>query len=153
MPRLPAGLHRPAQSARNTGGRSRRTGIVPQSAFVHQVRAPIGNGSVQGIVANNGTAILAIGPQGVGTRWYPSEVQLSTSTGPTDQSMCVLYRNFIAATQEVGQTAQGGLDTVAFTRDMQPGDILYAVWHRANPGDLATITVHGDQLALTSSPV
>lgn len=126
---------------------------MPQSAFVYQVRVPIGGGSVQGIVANDGTAILPVGPQGVGTRWYPSEVQVSTTTGATDQSVCLLYRNFIAATQEAGQTQQGGLDTIAFTRDMQPGELLFAVWHRANPGDLATVTVHGDQLALTSSPV
>jgi hypothetical protein len=122
-------------------------------AFVHSVRAPIGNGSAQGIVANNGTAILAVGPQGVGTRWYPSQVQVATTTGATDQSMATLYRQFIAASQVVGQTEQGGSDTLGFTQDMQPGDLLYVVWVRANSGDLATVTVHGDQLALASSPV
>jgi hypothetical protein len=36
---------------------------------------------------------------------------------------------------------------------MQPGDLVFAVWSRANPGDLATVTMHGDQLALTADPV
>ena len=152
MPRRPRGLHPSAQSARNSGGRSRRPAIVPQEAFVHPVRSPIGNGTAQGIVANNGQAVLAIGPQGVGTRWYPSQVQVATSSGATDQSMATLYRQFVAASQIVGQTEQGGSDTLGFTHDMQPGDLLFVVWARANPGDLATVTVHGDQLALATAP-
>lgn len=153
MPRRPRGLHLSAQSARNTGGRARRPGTVPQEAFVHSVRSPIGTGAAQGIVGNNGQAVLAVGPQGVGTRWYPSQVQVATSSGATDQSMATLYRQFVAASQIVGQTEQGGSDTLGFTHDMQPGDLLYVVWHRANPGDLATVTVHGDQVALTADPV
>lgn len=153
MPRIPLGLHRAAQSARNSGGRDRRPAIVPQEAFIHPVRSPIGTGSAQGIVANNGTAVLAVGPQGVGTRWYPSQVQVSTSSGAADQSSAILYRQFVAASNVVGQTEQGGSDTLGFTHDMQPGDLLFVVWHRANPGDLATVTVHGDQVALTAAPV
>jgi hypothetical protein len=122
------------------------------AAFTRPVRSPIGAGAAQGIVANDGTAILTVGPQGVGTRWYPSQVQVATSSGPPDQSQCILYRGFIDPKQEVGVTQQGGGDTLAFTHDMQPGDLLYAAWARANPGDLVTITVHGDQLALTTGP-
>lgn len=148
MPRWPAALH--PQGVRNSGGRSRRAPITPQDEFNTHVRAPIGNGTAQGIVANNGQAILALGPQGVGTRWYPSAVVVGTSSGPPDQSQCVLYRQFIDAKQEIGRTEQGGGDTIAFTRSMQPGDLIYAMWKRANPGDLATITIEGDQYALTT---
>jgi hypothetical protein len=151
MPRWPGGLH--PQGVRNTGASSRRRPVVPQEAFVHQLRAPIGNGTAQGIIANDGTAVLAIGPQGVGARWYPSQVQVATSSGPSDQSQCVLYRQFLDPKQEIGQTQQGGGDTLCFTHDMQPGDLVFAVWSRANPGDLATVTMHGDQLALTADPV
>lgn len=153
MPRIPPGLHLHAQSARNRGGRPRRPVIVPQDAFVHQVQTPIGQGATQGLVAGDGSAMLVIGPQGIGTRWYPSQVLVATSSGVADQSACTLYRNFIDPKQEVGHTEQGGGDVLAFTHDMQPGDLLYAVWARANPGDLATLTVHGDQLALTADPV
>jgi hypothetical protein len=65
----------------------------------------------------------------------------------------VLYRQFLDPKQEIGQTQQGGGDTLGFTHDMQPGDLVFAVWSRANPGDLATVTMHGDQLALTADPV
>jgi hypothetical protein len=153
MPRIPAGLHLPAQSARNSGGRARAPAVVPMEAYAHQLRTPIGAGTAQGVVANDGTAMLSIGPQGVGTRWYPSAVLVSTSSGPPDQSQCQLYRDFIDPKQEVGQTQQGGGDTLSFTHEMQPGNLLYAVWARANPGDLVTITVHGDQLALATAPV
>jgi hypothetical protein len=126
--------------------------VVPQLAFVHQVRAPIYSGA-QGIVANDGSATLSIGPQGIGTRWYTSQVVVATSSGPSDQSECTLHLNAIQRTQVVGQTQQGGEDVLAFVHDMQPGDLLIARWQRANVGDLVSITVHGDQLALTSSPV
>jgi hypothetical protein len=146
VPRWPRGLH--AQGVRNTGGQPRRPPVTSQDQFTQHVRAPIGNGTAQGIVAGNGQAILALGPQGVGTRWYPSEVIVSTSSGPADQSECVLYRQFIDPKQEIARTAQGGGDPMAFTASMQPGDLIYAMWQRANPGDLATITMHGDQIAL-----
>lgn len=146
MPRWPRGLH--AQGVRNTGGRARRPAVLDQEEFTQHVRAPINNGIAQGIIANNGHAILSLGPQGVGTRWYPSEVLVSTTSGPADQSACVLYRQFIDPKQLIGRTEQGGGDTLAFTREMQPGDLILAHWSRANPGDLATITMHGDQIAL-----
>lgn len=153
MPRRPRGLHLSAQSARNTGGRARAPAVVPMEAFAHQVRAPIGTGTAQGLVANDGSAVLAVGPQGVGTRWYPSQVLVSTSSGPSDQSEARVYRDLIDPKQEVGQTQQGGGEVLAFTHDMQPGNLLYVVWARANPGDLVTVTVHGDQLTLSSAPL
>jgi hypothetical protein len=104
-------------------------------------------------VANDGTAILAIGPQGVGTRWYPSQVQIATSSGAADQSRATIYRQLIDPTRQIGQTEQGGSDTLAFTYSMQPGDLIYVEWVRANPGDLVTVTMHGDQTTLTAAPV
>lgn len=146
MPRVPRGLH--AQGVRNIGGKPRMPERTPQEAFTQHMRTTIQANTGQQIVSGAGKATVVIGPQGVGTRWYPSQIQVATSTGPTDSSTCTLYRNFIDAKQEIGQTLQGGGDTLGFTHDMQVGEFLYAVWVNANPGDLATLTVHGDQTAL-----
>lgn len=148
MPRWPAGLH--PQGVRTTGGRRLPPPRPGQEEFTQPVRSLIQAGTGQQIIGGGGTATVVLGPQGIGTRWYPSQVQVATSSGPTDQSTCMLYRDIIDAKQQIGQTLQGGGDTLAFTHDMQPGNLIYAVWSNANPGDLATLTVHGDQVALTA---
>jgi len=148
MVRWPAGLH--PQGVRTTPGVPWRPGRTPQEDFTVPVRTLIQSGTGQQIVGNSGAATVVLGPQGVGTRWYPSQIQVATSSGPTDSSSCTLYRDFIDAKQQIGQTLQGGGDTLGFTHDMQPGNLIYAVWMNANPGDLATLTVHGDQMALAS---
>ena len=149
MPRWPAGLH--AQGVRTRGQRGYQPPMVPQEAFTRAVRTLIQAGVGQAIVSSAGSATVVLGPQGVGTRWYPSQIQVSTTTGPVDQSSCVLYRDIVEAKHEIGQTLQGGGDTLGFTHDMQPGDLIYAVWSNANPGDLATLAVHGDQMALATA--
>jgi len=149
MPRWPAGLHQAAGSLRNTGAPGYLPPLTPMHRYTQPVRAPIGNGAGQSIVNSSGAAIVALGPSGVGTRWYPSEIQISTTTGPTDLSSCELYKLFIAPTQRIGQTLQGGGDTIGWTAQMQPGELIYAVWADANPGDLATLAIHGDQVVLT----
>jgi hypothetical protein len=115
------------------------------------VRTLIQAGTGQQIVGSGGAATVVLGPQGTGTRWYPSQIQVATTSGPTDSSSVVLYRDFIDAKQQIGQSLQGGGDTLGFTHDMQPGNLIYAVWANASPGDLATLTVHGDQIALAAS--
>jgi len=138
-----------AQTVRATGGHNRRPPVTDQRHFTQRVRAPIGNAVAQGIVAVNGTAILSLGPQGIGTRWYASQILVATSSGASDQSACTIYRQLIDPTRELGRTEQGGSDVFNFPHDMQPGDLIIAKWQRANTGDIATLTIHGDQDALT----
>lgn len=147
MPRWPRGLH--PQGVKTGAGTPYRPPRIPQDAYVNQVRTLIQAGTGQQIISGAGTATVVLGPQGVGTRWYPSQIQVATSTGPSDGSSVILYRDFINAKQQIGQTLQGGGDTLGFTHDMQPGNLIYAVWANADPGDLATLTVHGDQIALS----
>ena len=146
MVRVPAGLH--PQGVPNTGGRPFLPPRTSPLMYGKPVRAPIHDGTGQAIVSGAGAATVVLGPQGQGTRWYPSQVQVSTSSGPTDQSSCTLYRLFIDPKQAVGQTLQGGGDTLGFTHEMQPGELLYAMWANANPGDIATLTINGDQVVL-----
>ena len=148
MPRWPRGLH--PQGVRTVGGVPWRPGRTPQESYARPVRALIGTGTGQAIVNAQGAATVVLGPQGTGTRWYPSQIQVATSTGPTDGSTVTLYRDFIDQKQQIGQSLQGGGDTLGFTHEMQPGNLVYAVWSGANAGDLATLTVHGDQVVLAS---
>ena len=148
MPRWPAGLH--PQGVKNLGGAPRRAARLGQELFTVPVRTLIQNGVGQQIVASNGKATVVLGPQGVGTRWYPAQIQVATSTGPTDTSTVSLYRDVIDPKQQLGQTLQGGGDTLGFTDEMQAGNLVYAVWMNANPGDLATLTIRGDQVALAA---
>lgn len=146
--RWPAGLHRLAASAPASGYLPRRPQVADQRTFHVPVRAPIGNGTGQAIVASDGSAIVAVGPSGLGTRWYPAQIQVSTTTGVGDLSTCIFYKLFIGPTQQIGQTLQGGGDTIGWVAEMQPGELVYAVWSSANPGDLATLVLIGDQVAL-----
>jgi hypothetical protein len=149
MVRWPAGLHQLAGSLPNRGQVSGRTVVTPQHTFSRTVRAPIGNGTGQAIVSSGGGALVTVGPAGLGCRWYPSQIQVSTSTGPSDLSSCVLYKLFVDPKQQIGQTLQGGGDTIGWTAEMQPGELVFAVWENANPGDLATLAIMGDQVVLT----
>lgn len=151
MPRIPRGLHLSGSSGRNHGGRPYRPPRVPQEAFTVAVRAPIHDGTGQAIVSGAGSAMIAVGPAGVGCRWYPSQIQIATSSGPTDGSQVNLYRLFIDPKQAIGLSLQGGGDTIGFTIEMQPGELVYAVWSNANPGDLATLAITGDQMVLASA--
>lgn len=150
MPRIPPGLHGSGSSLRNRGGRGYQPPRVPQHAFTSLVRAPIHDGTGQAIVSGAGAAMIAVGPAGVGCRWYPSQIQVATSSGPTDGSQVSLYRLFIDPKQAIGLSLQGGGDTLGFTVEMQPGELVYAVWANATPGDLATLAIHGDQVVLAA---
>lgn len=118
--------------------------------YADQLRVPLNDAIGQALVTVDGDAIVELGPAGVGSRWYPSAVQVTTSTGPTDLSEVVLYKNIVGPTYIVGQTLQGGGDTIGLTAPMQTGDLLLAVWSGGNPGDLATCQVIGDQVVLTA---
>lgn len=147
--RVPGGLH--PQGVRNIGGAPMLPPRTSPLMYGKPARAPIHDGIGSAIVAGSpvaGVATVVIGPQGLGTRWYPSQVQVSTQSGPTDGSSCTVYKLFIANSQIIGQTLQGGGDTFGFTHEMQPGELLYAVWANANPGDLATLAINGDQVVL-----
>lgn len=144
--RVPAGLH--PQGVPNTGGRPVLPYRTSPLMFGKPVRAPIHDGTGSAIVSGGGAATVVLGPQGQGTRWYPSQVQVSTTSGPSDGSSCVVYKLFVANSQIIGQTLQGGGDTFGWTHELQVGELIFAVWAGANPGDLATFSINGDQVVM-----
>lgn len=145
---VPAGSWRP-------GGRFvkvRRPRTPPQRLYVTPRQAPIGaNGTAQSVIAANGTATVRVGPSGVGTRWYPQQCTISTTSGATDTSTCTGYLGPVAVpSQIVFQSYAGGGDVQGLAVPMmQPGDLLTVIWAGGKTGDLATLTVIGDQSILS----
>lgn len=147
MPRWPAGLHWQAGGTPNVGGRGRRIPVAPIQQYVRTVRAQLYTGGTV-ILNSSGAGFVAVGCSGLGSQWYVSQIQINTTTGPVDQSAATLYLNAIGPRFIVGQSSQGGGDTIAITIPMQQGDQLTCVWEGGNPGDTATLVVTGDQEAM-----
>lgn len=139
-----------AGSLPNTGGQSRRITSPPMTRYSQTVRVPIANGTGQATVAG-GTATVQVGPAGLGTRWYPVQAAITTTTGALDTSTCSLYLGVISTATQIGATSYaGGGDTFGLAGMMlQPGEFLIAVWANAHNGDHATFRVTGDMEALT----
>lgn len=145
----------PAGSWRAAGGRFAkltRPRVVPIEDFTRVVSAQIGNnGIVQGLVSGGGAATVAAGPQGYGTRWYPNQVTIASQTGAADTSTCAFYFNVIGPGGFLGQSYAGGGDQLGFAvPEMQPGDLLYAVWTGAHPGDWVQLMIIGPMDLLVS---
>lgn len=124
----------------------------PQHVYTQVRSAPIGgNGTGQSVVGGGGAATVRIGPSGTGTRWYPQQVTVSTTSGAADTSTCTIYLGPVAvASQVIAQSYAGGGDVLGLAIPMmQPGDLLTAVWAGGTPGDHATLVIIGDQDVLT----
>ena len=102
------------------------------------------------IPAPLGSLTLTIGPQGLGTVWYPVQVTLSTTTGPLDPSTAIIYLGpLITPATIVGAGFGNGTYALAIP-PMTPGQYLVAVWSGGNPGDTAAMNVIGTMDALTT---
>lgn len=150
MPRWPRGLHAAAGSTRAWGGRSYQIPRPAPELYRLPVRSPIAQNAAQTTVAADGSATVQIGPQGLGTRWFPTQANVATTTGAADTSTVALYLG--AQTQANllgGSSYAGGLDTIGInTGPLTPGDLITAVWSGGHAGDTATLTIYGDQEVL-----
>jgi hypothetical protein len=142
---VPAGLR---------SGRARRWptfthGVISQAAYVRPVTVPLMRAG-QSVVSGAGFAQVRIGPSGVGAKWYPMTATFSTTSGPADSSIVVLYNGFVADANLLnGQGYSGGGDTAGLAiPQMTPGDVIVAEWVNATPGDVAQLTIVGTQDAL-----
>lgn len=149
----PRGLTRPAGTlpAPLASTASWRIPSTPIERYRPLLRSPM-VGVVGQAVIVGGAATVQLGPQGVGTRWYPVQGIITTSTGVNDASTCQLYMGTVAVANLIGATSYaGGGDTFGLSGHMmQPGDYLIAVWSGGNNGDTATLRVTGDQVAMVS---
>jgi hypothetical protein len=96
---------------------------------------------------------VQLGPQGIGTIWYPQSAAVATTTGAADASTVTFYIGPLALLTEVGsQSYAGGGDNVGLAVPaMHPGTFLVAKWAGGHSGDLATLTIYGLQDALVAS--
>jgi hypothetical protein len=118
---------------------------LPVEAFNTIRRVQIGgNGVASGVISAAPATTVPVGPQGYGTRWYPAQVSIATKTGANDTSTCAFYLNVAGPGGFLGQSYAGGGDQLGFAvPEMQPGDLLYAVWSGGTAGDWAQVTVTG----------
>jgi hypothetical protein len=122
----------------------------PVGQYRQQVRTALTNGTGQATVAA-GTATIRLGPQGLGTIWYPQAAAIATTSGAVDASTCTIYLGAQAVLpQIVGQSYAGGGDSIGLTSPpLTPGQFLIAVWVSAHNTDQATLVIYGDQVVLT----
>jgi len=146
VPGLPRWAARPA--VRNTGGQARRIITTPMAWTRVQALLATAN---QNSLNSNGAGFVTLACTGLGTKWYVSQVQVSTGQGPSPlfQIEVTVYLNAVNPVNVIGRSAQGGGDTIGVTVPMQQGDQLIAVWAGAAPNDTATLAVSGDQEVLT----
>ena len=153
--RIPLGLQRviDAQQARALKPVTplRRPATVPMGAYSQLARMPIQGGYGSATVSASGTATVTLGPQGVGTVWYPQQVAIGTTTGAADASTCTLFVGPLALLTQIGsQSYAGGGDSIGLAVNaMYPGFFLVAQWSGGHAGDLAVFTVYGVQDTLT----
>lgn len=152
--RRPPWLHRPAGSTPNVGGRPHRPVAIRIERFRPLVRVPISNGVGTAVVSGGGTAKVVVGPQAVGTRWYPKKGDINTTSGANDASTCQIFigpSTVATDTLGAGQSYAGGGDTFGLSGEMlQPGEFVTAVWTGGNPGDIATLRVTGNQVVMVA---
>jgi hypothetical protein len=153
MPRL----IRSAGSLPNRGFQRLAAKSTPQNAYTGQQQTVITGGYAASVVPASGTVTLRVGPQGVGTVWYPQAAAISTTTGAADASTCALYLtplengSQVPATQIGGQSYAGGGDSIGLAvPPMWAGYFIVAVWTGAVSGDLASLAVYGTQQVLVA---
>ena len=150
--RFPRGLHRYAGTLPARGAQVFRIPRVPVEAYTRRLTGlPLTGGQAQGTISGAGTRTLSVGPQGLGTVWYPVQVTLSTTTGVFDGSTALVYLGAQGIPITLVGTLYTGNGTVALAiPPMTPGQVLIVSWSAGNPGDTAAMNVLGTMDALSA---
>lgn len=132
----------------------RRPHSVPIQDYTGRRRTPIPNGYGTGTISASGAATVTVGPQGLGTVWYPQNAAIMTTTGANDASTCQLYVGPLSALQLINGTSYaGGGDSIGLgVPPLTPGYFIVAVWAGGHTGDTASLAVYGAQDTLTTLP-
>jgi hypothetical protein len=112
---------------------------------------PLTGGQASGMIPASKTLTLSVGPQGLGTTWYPAQITLSTSTGVLDSSTAVIYLGSAGVpTAQVGSIFSGNGVAALAVPPLQPGDFIIVTWSSGHTGDTAALNIIGTQDALTT---
>lgn len=147
VPAIPAGSSRAARYVIRKLARPR---VTPIEWYTSRTRVPIDQGSASAVVTAAGTARVQVGPQGLGTRWYPVMVGIASSTGAADVSTMQLFLGTASFNTLTGaQSYNGGGDSAGLNGvELYPGQYLIGVWSGAVPGAVVSLNVQGDMTAL-----
>jgi hypothetical protein len=134
------------------GSGMQRMAVTPIGAYTGKLSSvPLTGGQQIGTVPAGGGLTLQVGPQGLGTVWYPVQVTLSTTTGALDTSTALVYLGPLVSPNTLVGTVYSGNGTVALAiPDMTPGQTLIVVWSGAKSGDQAAFNIIGTMDALTT---
>jgi hypothetical protein len=125
---------------------------TPISAYTGKASGiPLTGGQAQGTVPVGGALTLSVGPQGLGTVWYPAQVTISTTSGALGTSIALVYAgpSTILTPATLVGTVYSGNGTVALALpNMTPGQVVTVTWTGANPGDTAALNIIGSMDAL-----
>ena len=130
-----------------------RPATIGVEQYARRVRSPLTGGYGTATVSASGAATVTLGPQGVGTVWYPQQCAIATTTGANDASTCSLFVGPLGLLTLIGsQSYAGGGDSIGLAVPaLFPGYFLVAVWTGGNTGDLAALTVYGQMDTLAVS--
>jgi hypothetical protein len=161
MVRWPAGLHpqgarrgtnmlRWAPGWRGTGARPMTA--VPISRYTGVASGvPLTGGQASAVVPGSGTLTLSIGPQGLGTVWYPTQMTISTTTGLLDSSTASVYAGSgQVPNQLIAQVFSGNGLVAQVPTLIMPGQTMIVTWTGAHAGDTAAINIVGTMDALST---
>ena len=128
---------------------------TPIGAYTRVISGvPLTGGQVQATVPASGNLTLQCGPQGLGSVWYPTQVNASTTSGLTtagDNSTCNIYLGPAVNPTTLVGTVFGGNGVAALSIPaMSPGQFLVMQWSGANPGDQAAANIIGTMDALST---
>ena len=106
--------------------------------------------AASGVMPASGKLTLQIGPQGIGTRWYPAQATVSTTLGAVDTSTVSVYAGTLGVPNiQAAQSYAGGGDSAGFNSIVIcPGQYIIAMWTGGTAGTTATIVVNGTQSSL-----
>jgi hypothetical protein len=111
---------------------------------------PINPNSRQVTLSASGAGQVQIGPEGLGCRWYPTMVGVSTTVGVNDVATATAYTGPLSAATYQGAASQsGGGDTIGLNNvELYPGQYVIVAWSGGTAGSVATAVVYGVMTAL-----
>jgi len=124
---------------------------TPLSAYTGRATGvPLNGGQVQGTIPVSGALSLTVGPQGLGTVWYPVQITLSTTTGQLDTSTGNIYLGPLVTPATLVGTGFGNGTYALAIPPMSPGQYLVIQWAGGHNGDIAAANVIGTMDALVT---
>jgi hypothetical protein len=126
------------------------TSGVPDIKVLSGAATPT-TGAVYGatVQGNSFPLTLQVGPQGLGTVWYPIQITLSTTTGQLDTSLANIYLGPLVTPATLVGTGFGNGTYALAIPSMTPGQTIIIVWTGGTAGDAAAANIIGAMDALT----